>query len=45
MHKKFMKGRDQLGDLDVDVRVLLKWVLKEKVLAQDRVWWWTFVSW
>jgi hypothetical protein len=29
----YLTGRDYLGDLDVDARILLKWILKTKVLS------------
>jgi hypothetical protein len=29
---KNLNGRDHLGDLDVDQRILLKWILKNSVV-------------
>jgi hypothetical protein len=48
MHTKFslesLKVRNHLKDVDIDRRIILKWILrKHKVdwidLAQDRDWW------
>lgn len=42
-----MKGRDHLGDLDLDNRIVLKWMFKKDELVQvvhDTVHWWAFVN-
>jgi hypothetical protein len=55
MHTKFyseiLKGRDHLGDLGIDRRITLKWILKKHVkgvdwihLAQDRDQWLALVN-
>jgi hypothetical protein len=49
---KIMTGRDHLGNLDINERIILKWILKEIgcksvnwiQFAQDRVLWQVFIS-
>jgi len=44
-----LKERHHLEDIDVDGRIILKWILKKYgvdwiQLAQDRVQWWVLVN-
>jgi hypothetical protein len=44
-----LKGRDHLGDIDVDGRIILKWISEKygmmvltNVTDSDRIQWWIF---
>jgi hypothetical protein len=48
MHLKFWlvksKGGDHLEDLDIDGRIMLKWILNNIHVAHDRDHWWALVN-